>query len=315
MKSIEQGLTEYIAMKRAMGFSFQDHERHLKDFCSFLKAKNKKFIAVEIAKEWALGEDKKPTWWHSKKLSQLRSFALYWKTMEPKTELWPEGIWPIRYQRKNPYIYRDEEIQLLLRSCRILKPEESIRPLTFEMLFGLIASCGLRLSEAVNLKKVDVDLQNGLISVKKTKFYKPRIVPLHRTTLQKMAEYAKARDNFCNQYLSGHNPSEMFFISNDDRVITTGVAEWTFNKVALSCGVRSESRRGPRLHDLRHTFVVRSLEDWYRQGKNIEILLPILSTYVGHVQPSSTYWYISSTPELMGMASEKLDKYMKESFP
>lgn len=314
MSSIYQGLTEYVDMKRAMGFSFQYQEAHLKSFGIFLKEKNKKYVTKELATEWALGADKKPTWWHAKKLSELRAFAVYWKTMEPKTELWPEKLWPMRYQRKNPYIYSDEQIRLIMKSCRNLNPQDSLRPLTFETLFGLIASCGLRLSEAIGLKKADVDLKNGVLSVQKTKFYKPRIVPLHETTLQMMVRYAEARDNFCRDFLSGHQQCEMFFISNDDKAITTGVAEWTFDKIALSCGVRTEPRRGPRLHDLRHTFVVRSLEDWYRQGKDIEVLLPILSTYLGHVQPSSTYWYISITPELMGLASEKLDKYMKESF-
>ena len=310
MRTIDQGTTDYVAMKKAMGFSFYAQDMKLKNFCNFMKIQKQKKITLELAKIWALSGVKKPTWWHAKNLSVLRAFAVYWKTIDPKTELWPENIWPIRYKRKNPYIYSNEEIQLLLRTCDELRPQESLRPLTFFTLFGLIATCGLRVSEAVTLNKSDVDLKNGVITVKRTKFNKTRIIPIDQTTVKMLIKYEMAREKFCTRYLSHHVRSNLFFISNDETPISIGVADWTFNKIALKCGVRKESRRGPRLHDLRHTFVVRTLEDWYRQGKNVEVLLPILSTYVGHSQPGSTYWYISITPELMSLASERMDQYM-----
>ncbi len=310
MRTISQGTADYVAMKKAMGFSFYSQDMKLKNFCNFMKMQKQKKITLELAKIWALSGVKKPTWGHAKNLSILRAFAVYWKTIDPKTELWPENIWPIRYKRKNPYIYTNEEIQLLLRTCDELRPLESLRPLTFSTLFGLIATCGLRLSEAVTLQKSDVDLKNGVITIKRTKFNKMRIIPIDQTTVKILIKYELAREKFCKEYLSHHVRSTLFFISNDETPISNGVADWTFDKIALKCGVRKESRRGPRLHDLRHTFVVRTLEDWYRQGKNVEVFLPILSTYVGHSQPGSTYWYMSITPELMSLASERMDQYM-----
>ena len=291
MRNIEQGIKDYVAMKKAMGFSFARQEGELRQFCRFINEKKKKHITCELAKEWALAGKRKPDWWSACKLSVLRYFAVYWKTIEPKTELWTENLWPIRYKRKNPYIYSDEEIQRIMKTCRELRPHDSLRPLTFATLFGFIATCGLRLSEALTIKKSDVDLKNGVVAVRRAKFYKPRMVPLHKTTLKMLTEYSIARENFCTKYLPPHHQrSDLFFISNDDAPITTGVAEWTFDKIALKCGVRKEPRRGPRLHDLRHTFIVRSLEDWYRQGKYVEVLLPILATYVCSTHPGSTYW-------------------------
>ncbi len=308
MKTLKQGIVDYVTMKRAMGFSFYPQEQKLNSFCIFLK--NKKRITSALAQKWALAGNEKPDWWSANKLSVLRGFAVYWKTIDANTELWSENLWPIRYKRKNPYIYSETEIQRLLQGCEELKPEGSLRPKMFKTLFGLIATCGLRLSEALQLQKKDVDLKNGVITIRRTKFNKTRILPVHSTTVKMLADYAVDREKFCAKYLSNHDRVDYFFISNDETPITNGVAEWTFDKIALKCGIRKQPRRGPRLHDLRHTFVVRTLENCYREGKDVEALLPVLSTYVGHAQPGSTYWYMTITPELMSLASDRLDKYM-----
>ena len=133
---------------------------------------------------------------------------------------------------------------------------------------------------------------------------------MHESTLIALQKYAAVRETYCKRNTIVHNQSAPFFVTNNASPISDGVAEWTFDKVALKCGVRTQSRRGPRIHDLRHTFVVRTLESWYRQGRDVEALLPILSTYVGHSQPGSTFWYMTITPELMGLASGRLDRYM-----
>lgn len=310
MKTIHEGVADYVAMKRAMGFSFYYQELKLKSFCKFLKAKKRKRFTAELAKTWALEGRKRPDSLSSGKLSVVRAFAVYWQSIDPHTELWPENLWPIRYKRKNPYIYNRAEIHKILKGCEELEPEGSLHPLTFSTLFGLIATCGLRLSEAVELQKQDVDLKNGVITIRRTKFNKTRILPIHPTTVKVLANYVVTRNRFFENYLSKHVRSEHFFISNNETPIANGVAEWTFNKIALQCGIRKESRKGPRIHDLRHTFVVNSLEDCFRQGKDVETLLPVLSTYMGHAQPGSTYWYMTITPELMSLASERLDQYM-----
>jgi len=310
MRTLKQGVTDYVALKRAMGFSFARQASDLHRFCKFMDEHKCKYISTELAKEWALKGDKQPTWWHARQLSILRTFALYWRTVEPRTELWPENIWPMRYQRKHPYIYNAGEIERLLNTCRALQPVDSLRPTMFYTLFGLIAACGLRLSEAVELKDSDIDLKVGIITIRRTKFNKTRSIPVDETTRVALEKYVLARDAYREQYQYGRKRLDLFFVTNNETFVNTNMAEWTFDKIALKCGVRTQSRRGPRLHDLRHTFVMHTLKEWYRQGKDVESLLPILSTYVGHAQPGSTYWYITITPELMALASERLDRYM-----
>lgn len=310
MKTLKTGVKDYVAIKRAMGFSFERQAADLNRFCAFMKKLKQKYITAELAKKWALAGKKMPTWRHARQISVLHAFALYWRTIEPRTQLWPENLWPLRYQRKNPHIYNDDEIKLLLAECLKLKPLESLRPKMFYTLFGLIAACGFRLSEALMLTDSDVDLKNGVITIKRTKFNKTRVVPVHETTRQALKEYLDVRDGYREKYRYGRSRLNLFFVTNDETPINTEMADWTFDQIALKCGVRTQSRRGPRLHDLRHTFVVRTLENWYREGKDVEALLYVLSTYVGHSHPGSTFWYITITPELMALARDRLDLYM-----
>jgi integrase len=301
---------DYVAMKKAMGFSFYDQEIRLRDFSRFLEGRAKECITLELAKEWALGGATCPDWLSAKKLSVLRAFAVYWQTIEPRTELWPEHYWRMRYQRKNPYIYRDEEILCLLRATRRLGGGEGLRPRTFYTFFGLVAATGLRLTEALSLLEGDVDLAGGRVTIRRAKFNKMRVIPIHESTRRRLKRYAALRDAHCKEAGIKRGPSSRFFVTEEGKAIATGVVQWTFDKLMMKCEIRTESRRGPRIHDLRHTFIVRTIEEWYRRGENVEALLPVLSTYVGHAQPGSTYWYITITPELMGLASERLDRYM-----
>ena len=307
MRSLRQGVGEYVAMKKAMGFLFHRQSIKLRNFCVFMDKNKQEYITIELAKQWALGGKPSPTRVSASHLAILRAFAIYWNTIEPKTEIWPESYWRIPYVRKNPYIYQEEEIQNLLRGCNALEPDGCLGPLAFYTLFGLIASCGLRVSEATCLLKIDVDLQAGVVTIR-SKFNKIRTIPVDKTTLFALQEYAATRETYCKK--KGNDPSPSFFITTEAVPINVWTAEWAFNEIALKCGVRTISRRGPRIHDLRHTFVVRTLESWYRQGKDVEALLPILSTYVGHANPGSTFWYITITPELMALASDRMDRYM-----
>ncbi len=310
MNLLEEGVKDYILMKRAMGFSFYDQEMRLRNFCKFMKNKKQKIITFNLATQWALGGMKHPTYSNAKQLSVLRAFAIHWKTIESKTEVWSHNHWPIRYQRKNPYIFSVTEIQKLLLTCHKLEPKKSIRPITFYTIFGLIASCGLRVSEALSLTNDDIDFKNNVITIRVTKFNKIRAIPIHKTVRNRLKKYQASRNDYCkNIGLESFGPSP-FFINLKGGAVTPGVVDWTFNKIALECRVRKESRRGPRVHDFRHTFVVRTIETWYSDKKDVETLLPILSTYVGHVQPSSTFWYMTITPKLMSLASERMDIYM-----
>lgn len=305
MRTLRKGIEDYVAMKRVMGFSFGQQESCLLRFCGFLEVANEPHITTDLAKKWALGTDKEPTYIHAKKLAAIRPFAMHWQTIEANTEVWAEDTWDIRYKRVAPYIYTQKEITAILDACLKLELDDTIRPLMFHTLFGLIASCGLRLSEALKLKIDDVDFKLGPLTIRKTKFNKIRIIPVHVNTIKALKKYWDLR-----QKLHPNSKIPEFFISHYDRAIKSNMAEWTFDKVAVTAGVRKESRRGARIHDFRHTFIMRTIEGWYREGKNIEELLPILSTYVGHANPGSTYWYMTLTPELMEFAKDKLDTYM-----
>lgn len=291
-------------MKRAMGFSFVRQERDLLSFGAEMKRRRQRTITLKYAQSWALGKKAEPGWMEARKLGIVREFAVYWQTIDPKTQIWPPKVWPMRYRRITPHIYSDAEVAKLLRASLGFDPHDQFRSRLYYTLFGLIAACGLRVSEALALGLGDVDLDQGLLTIRRTKFNKTRTVPLHATSILELKRYARARKKVPAQ------ENSLFFVTPKGTKLAQGVAEWTFNKIALSCGLRKVSRRGPRIHDLRHTFVVKTLENWYRAEKDVEALLPVLSTYVGHAQPASTFWYMSITPELMALARRRRDRYL-----
>ena len=179
---------------------------------------------------------------------------------------------------------------------------------TYYCLFGLLAVSGLRIGEATGLEVHDVDLTKGILTIRNTKFGKSRLVPLHSSTVKKLREYRKRRDE-----LLGMQPSDHFFVTPEGAPLEYWRIYQVFKALAVMAGIRKvASGPGPRLHDFRHRFAVRTLIDWYRSGEDVEARLPVLSTYLGHVSVENTYWYLTEYPELMNLAVQRLNARWEE---
>jgi integrase len=201
-----------------------------------------------------------------------------------------------------PYIYTQEEIDRLMAAARNLSSPQNLRCHTYCHLIGLLATTGMRSGEAVRLANSDVNLAEGLITIRESKFGKSRVVPLHSTTVKALAAYKVRRDAFLKR-----TEAFTFFISERRGPISN--VHVSFREIRRAAELeRMRNGIRPRMHDLRHTFAVRTLLSWYRDGADIERNLPILSTFLGHSNVANTYWYLSSTPELLGAACERLEK-------
>jgi integrase len=233
----------------------------------------------------------------------VRLFAKHWSATDPRTEIPPSGLLPHRYRRKPPHIYTDDEIDRLIRAAKGLHTSRGLRAPTYSTLLALLAVTGMRAGEVVNLDRDDVDLADGVLTIRRTKFGKSRLIPVHPSTQRALRLYADRRDRIHPRPVT---PS--FFLSEQGRRLTWWILRWTFVKLSHQCGLRAAGdRRGPRLHDFRHTFAVRTILGWYRAGANVEQRIPELSTFLGHVHATDTYWYLSAVPELLALAAARLE--------
>lgn len=304
MKPLEQALNDYISVRRSLGFRFQTPAILLRSFVVFLQAEGASHITRELALRWALQPAQvQPSTWTAR-LGMVRRFAIWCSATEPLTEIPPADLLPHPYRRKPPHIFSDEEIERLLRKTQQLPSPKRLRAHTFTTLFGLLMVTGMRVSEALGLEKPDIDFDHGILHIRCGKFGKSRYVPIHPSTVEALKKYAQARDHLFPSPLT-----LAFFLSERGTRITNGMTEYTFAKLSQQIGLRLQAKhhgRGPRLHDMRHRFAVRTLIDWYRVGLDAERELPKLATYLGHVHVKNTYWYLEAVPELMQLTIDRL---------
>ncbi|MGH9883837.1 MAG: tyrosine-type recombinase/integrase [Pyrinomonadaceae bacterium] len=304
MNSLRAALDEYLAMRHALGYKLKDASAALPTFVSFLEKRGKSYVTVRLALEWSMlpTEVSSNSW--AARLGFARGFARYRSATDPRTEVPPCGLLPWRNSRAKPHLYTDEQIRGLMDAALRLRPKDGLRPWTFYCIFGLLPVTGLRISEALSLQYQDVDLQGGILTIRRSKFGKSRFVPIHASTKQALREYAERRDRF----LCGRT-SQSFFVCDRDRQLTPRVVCRAFHKVSRQIGLRTaEQGGGPRLHDFRHHFALKTLVSWYRSGRDVDRCVPILSTYLGHVGVTHTYWYLSLCPELMSLAAARLER-------
>ena len=298
-------LEEYLNIRRALGFKLRLAGDLLGKFVIFAEQQGAEFITTNLALRWATQpEDALPSTW-SGRLSMVRGFAQYLTATDPRTEVPPQGLLPHRYQRKPPYIYSDIEVERLIDASKQLPSQIGLRPYTYSTLFGLIAVTGMRMIEPIRLDCEDVDLTTGLLTIRQTKFEKYRLVPVHPSTQQVLQQYAYKRDKIFQ-----HPKTQSFFVSDQGTRLTDNTVRWTFAKVSCQIGLRKPGKRhghGPRLHDLRHRYAVKTLLGWYREGKNVEREISKLSTYLGHAHVNDTYWYLEAVPELMQLVVMRLE--------
>jgi len=304
MNNLRAAVDEYLEMRHSLGYKLKDAGAALPTFISFLEKHGKSYIAMKLALEWSmLPSGVSPNSWAAR-LSFVRGFARYRSATDPRTEVPPCGLLPWGNSRAKPYPYTDEEIRGLMDAALRLPPKDGLRPRTYYCLFGLLPVTGLRISETPSLQCADVDLQDGILTIRRAKFGKSRLVPVHASTKQVLAEYAQRRHRFL-----GRQTSQFFFVSDRGRPLAQRTVRQTFHKVSRQMGLRgAKQSHGPRLHDFRHYFACQTLVSWYRSGQDVDRCVPILSTYLGHVGVNSTYWYLSLCPELMGLAAARLGR-------
>jgi integrase/recombinase XerD len=302
MSALRQALDDYLALRCAMGFKLHEARRLLPQFVAFLERQGAASITTDRAVRWATQpRHVQPAEW-ARRLRLVRGFAQYRSAVDPATEIPPPDLLPYRPQRRAPYLYSDAEIAQLVQAASHLPSPTGLRAHTYATAFGVLATTGMRISELVALENDDIDRTEGLLTIRHTKFGKSRCLPLHPTTQQALCRYVKRRDRV---YPIPNSPS--FFVSAQGTRLSSWAVRATFVQLSRQLGWRGPTdSHGPRVHDLRHRFAVQTLVRWYREGIDVERHLPELSTYLGHVKVSDTYWYLSATPELLGLATQRL---------
>ena len=307
MNTLRQAMEDYLELRRGLGFKLVNYGAWLREFVSFLEKNNASHITTALAVQFALRDSHQEAKAQASRYSAVRGFASYRSGVDPATEIPPRGLVRGRTRRARPYLYSDQEVCQLLQAARQLPSTYSLRPWTYYCLFGLLAVTGLRLGEALNLQCQDIDWAEGILTIRRTKFGKSRLVPLHPSTVKVLAAFMKRRDRFfaeCSTRTGSH-----FFVTKFGTPLRDDYVYRVFWALSRQIGIRVPgSNRGPRLHDFRHRFAIETLLRWYRTGENIERRLPVLSTYLGHAQVADTYWYLSCTPELMAAAGQRLEQ-------
>jgi integrase len=302
MTDFRSSLARYLAIRKSLGYKYEPQTRRLADFVAFMEKRKATTITTKLALEWAtLSPDRHAS--SALRLNDVRGFARHVAGLDPRTEVPPVGLLP-GGKRAKPYVYSDAEIDALLTAALALPPENGLRRWTYYTLFGLFAVTGMRMSEATGLARDDVDLDAGVLTIRLSKFGKSRLVPLHLATCSALRRYAERRD----ARLRSRASSTFFVGERGGRLLPEHVRR-VFRCLSREIGLRRYGdRTGPRVHDFRHCVAIRMLLNWYRDGKDVEQELPLLSTYLGHTCVSDTYWYLSACPELLQEAACRLDR-------
>lgn len=314
---LQARVERYLAERRSLGFSVRTPAYALRSFARHVQAAGHRGpLTVEVMADWARcdshGSSDPRTW--ARRLKNLRSFTRWLQQFEPRTEVPDDAIFGRLPERQAPHIYNEHEIVDLLAAARQLGPTPGLRGVIFETLFGLIACTGLRISEALSLHNEDVDFKRGMLTIHQTKFAKSRQVPMHPSTVEALRRYRRMRD------LAGESAQEdaPFFIGTRGRrrglPLSDRQVHRVFAELRQQLGWRNRgTHHAPRIHDLRHTFVVRRIVLWQAQGVDIDQAMLSLSTYVGHAMVTNTYWYLSAVPELMALAAGRFESFMSRS--
>jgi integrase len=307
MNSLHDALTEYLAARRALGTQLGWPESSLRKFVDFVESEGAQFLTTELALRWALQSTTVQPATQARRLGIVRGFATWLQATDARTQIPPHRLLPARHRRPVPHIYSNREIVDLMGAAGQLRSASGLRAATFTALIGLLAATGLRPGEALALGVDDVDLVSGVLAVRRSKFDKSRFVPLEQTTRATLTAYAQFRDSIrpCRE-------ATTFLVTGRGTPVGTWAARRTFAQLCQAVGLRTRRPNGgigpgPRLQDLRHTFATRRLIEWYRMGLDVYRLMPRLATYLGHSSTAHTYWYIQAVPDLLLLATERME--------
>ncbi len=290
-------------MRRTLGFKLTSQGRLLMEFINYCEQHQLDQVSTDAAIDWATnpvkgGQDRI---YHARRLMVVRIFARHLAAIDPATEIPPPDVLPHHSRRATPHVFTTDEIDALIIAAGGLQP--AMRAATWRTLLGLLVVTGMRISEACNLNVDDIDEDSGVVRIINSKFNKSRQVLLHPTTLDALTDYREQRRMLCP---SATTPAVL--INSCGRRLHSGNATRTFAELVDTAGIVARSgQRRPRLHDLRHSVAVWTLMDFYRDGGDVQARLPLLSTWLGHADPKSTYWYLQAVPELLGLAVGRLE--------
>jgi integrase len=304
MSRLREAAEDYLAVRRSLGFKLASQGYLLHSFVRYAEQACASTVTTELALAWAELPPGKDDVWCARRLGVVRCFARYLETLDPRTEVPPADLLPQRSRRATPYLYSTDEVASLMQAARRLP--SPLKAATYEALIGLLSCTGMRVGEVLRLDCCDVDWDQGVITVVGSKFGRSRQVALHPSAVRALQAYGRRRDELCPA-----PRAQSFFVSTaGTRVIAANVRA-TFKRLCLAAGLRPRSARcRPRIHDFRHSFAVATLLDWYRAGADVDARMPLLSAYLGHVDPSKTYWYLEATPELLGLVAARQEKFL-----
>lgn len=303
MSRLRTAAEDYLAMRRTLGFKLVSQGRLLMEFIDYCDQHRLAQVRTDAAIDWATSPRKggHDGVYHARRLMVVRIFARHLAAIDPATEIPPSDVLPYHYRRITPHVFTAEQIDALIVAAGQLQPP--MRAATWRTLLGLLAVTGLRISEACDLNVDDIDEGSGVVRIVNSKFNKSRQVLLHPTALDALAVYRRQRQMLCP---SASTPA--LLVNSCGRRLHSGNATATFAKLVDAAGIVARSgQRRPRLHDIRHSVAVWTLMDWYRDGGDVQARLPLLSTWLGHVDPKSTYWYLQAVPELLVLAVGRLE--------
>jgi integrase len=298
----------YLHYRRALGYVLRAEGHELRRFARYAdEVGHRGPLTVRLALNWARLPSKASPMYRARRLEIVRCFAKHQFVLDPKTEIPPRNIFGPTHGRKAAYIYSEGQITDLLAAAGRYKRLAGLGPQTYQTLFGLLACTGLRISEALHLTRQDVDLQRGILIIRQSKFQKSRLVPLHPSVVKALRRYSQLRDR-----TYWRSSCSAFFLQPHDKPLRCPTVQHIFRRIRRSLGWHAgPSGRAPRIHDLRHTFASRRLLEWYRENANVPHLMIALSTYLGHVKVSNTYWYLTGIPELLSIAATRFEQSTK----
>jgi len=301
MSALSQAADDYLALRRSLGHDLADAHRLLPRFVAYLDAVGAQTVTIEAALAWSQEPEVDPStsvW--PRRMTIARGFARHMAGIDPRTQVPPLGLIPSRQRWRPPFIYSREDVSALMAEARSMRWR--LPAATHETVIGLLSATGMRVGEAVRLDRADIDWAEGVLLIRESKFGKSRQVPVLSSTLAALGRYADVRDELCQ-----HPTTASFFVSVRGTRVIYPVIQQIFRRLCSASGVGAGSDIRPRIHDFRHSFAVRTLLEWYRAGEDVEARLPWLSTYLGHRDPRSTYWYLSAAPELLALAAGRLE--------
>lgn len=307
MSALRARAEEYLAMRRALGFRLVSQGQHLMSFVRFCEERSASRVTADLAVEWAtrVTRGSGNEVYQARRLDIVRIFARHLQVLDPATEVPAADVLSRRYLRIQPYLYSPREIAALMDAAGALR--SPLRAATWQAFIGLIAVTGLRQGEACCLGRDDVDLDSGTIIIRDSKFGKSRMVFLHPTATTALRAYERLRDG-------AFPKAGTFFVNTRGGPLDRLNVQHTFAPLVKAAGITAPpGRRAPRLHDLRHVMAVETLMDWYRDGGNVQARLPVLSTWLGHIDPKSTYWYLQAVPGLLALAAGRLEQHDEDA--